>query len=52
MPVEGGDGGADGLLDVLRHPPVVLLLKVTHRDETSAGPHSKLVLCGGNEERL
>ena len=45
VPVEAVDGGADGLLDVLAHPPVVLLLKVTHRDGARAAANCKLVLC-------
>lgn len=48
VPVQGGNCGADGLLDVFGHPPVVFLLKVAHRDEPCTRPHSKLVLCGGN----
>ena len=45
MPVQAQDGGAEGLLDVLAHPPVVLLLKVA--DGHHAGPtaHGKLHLC-------
>lgn len=37
MPGNGGDGAADGLLDVLGDPPVVLFLEVADSDNTSAG---------------
>lgn len=47
VPGDGGDGGADGLLDVLRHPPVVFLLKVADGDEAGAGADSELGLGGG-----
>ena len=46
MPVDARDGRSDWLLDVLAHPPVVLFLEVTHRDETRARRHRELVLCG------
>ena len=44
VPVQAGNCGTDWLLDVLAHPPVILLLKVTHRDCPRATAHSKLVL--------
>ena len=44
MPGDGGNGAADGLLQVLRHPPVVFFLKVANRDETSARTDSELSL--------
>ena len=46
MPVEGGHGGLDGLLDVLGHPPVILGLEVADGDESSAGADRELVLIG------
>lgn len=44
MPVQAEDGGADWLLDVLAHPPVIFLLKVTDGDEARAAAHGELVL--------
>ena len=44
MPGDGGDGAADGLLQVLRDPPVVLLLEVTDGDDAVAGANSELGL--------
>jgi len=46
MPGDGGNGTADGLLQVLRYPPVVFFLKVANRDETSARTDSELSLGG------
>ena len=52
MPVEASDGGANGLLDLFAHPPVVLLLEVTHRDDASARAHRKLVFYTPAKENL
>lgn len=40
-----GDGGPNGLLDVLADPPMVLLLKVTNGDKPGATAHSKFITC-------
>ena len=47
MPVQAEDGGADGLLDVLAHPPVIFLLKIADGGDTGATAHSELFLTGG-----
>ena len=44
MPGDSGNSATDGLLQVLRHPPVVFFLKVANRDETSARTDSELSL--------
>ena len=44
VPVETGDGGLERLLDVFCHPPVIVLLVVTDRDDLGTTSHSKLVL--------
>lgn len=44
MPVERRDGRADRLFDVLRHPPIVLRLKVADGDEAGARAHGQLIL--------
>lgn len=44
VPVEAENGAADRLFDVLAHPPVIVLLKVTDADATRSGRDSKLVL--------
>lgn len=46
VPGDTGDGGANGLLDVLGDPPVVLLFKVADGDQTSTRAHSELGLGG------
>ena len=46
VPVKTGHGGLQRLLDVFRHPPVVVFLVVTHGDDLCATPHSELVLLG------
>lgn len=46
VPIEGGDGALDGLLDVLGHPPVVLGVKVADGDEAGPAPHREFVLRG------
>ena len=40
-----GDSGSDGLLNVLTDPPMVLLLKVTDRNQPGATAHSKFITC-------
>ena len=46
VPVKTGHGGLQRLLDVFRHPPVVVFLVITHGDDLGATPHSELVLLG------
>lgn len=40
-----GDSGTDGLLNVLTDPPMVLLLKVTNRNQPGATAHCKFITC-------
>lgn len=40
-----GDGGPNGLLDVLADPPMVLFLKVTNGDKPGATAHGKFITC-------
>ncbi len=47
VPGEGGDGAADGLLEVLGDPPVVLGLEVAHGDEAVARTDGELGLGRG-----
>ena len=47
MPVDGGDGTPDGLLQVLGDPPVVLLLEVADGDDAVTGTDGELGLGGG-----
>ena len=47
VPVHGGDCASDGPLDVLGHPPVVVLLKVADGYNPGARAHGKLVFPGG-----
>ncbi|KFY43017.1 hypothetical protein V494_02132, partial [Pseudogymnoascus sp. VKM F-4513 (FW-928)] len=42
VPGDGGDGAADGLLDVLGYPPVVLLFEVADGDDAGAGADGEL----------
>ena len=42
VPGDAGDGAADGLLQVLRDPPIVLLLEVADGNDTIAGADGKL----------
>jgi len=44
MPGHRGDGASDGLLEVLRHPPVILLLKVADGDQAVARADGELSL--------
>lgn len=44
VPGEGGDGTANGLLQMLRNPPVILLLKIADGDHTSSRTDGKLLL--------
>ena len=44
MPIQAEDRGADGLFNVLAHPPVIFRLEVTDGDESCSTTHSKLVL--------
>merc|ERR1712183_510400 len=44
VPVQAGHGGLEGLLDVFGHPPVIVLLVVTDRDDLGSAAHSELVL--------
>jgi len=44
MPVQAGHSGTNGFLDVLAYPPVILLLKVADRNQTSSAAHCELVL--------
>lgn len=46
VPGDRGDGAADGLLQVLRHPPVVLLLEVANGDDARAAADGELGLRG------
>jgi len=46
VPGDGGDGAADRLLDVLGHPPVVLLLEVADCDDAGAGADCEFGLRG------
>lgn len=44
MPCQGCNGAANGLLQVLRDPPVVLLLEVADGNYTSARANSEFLL--------
>ena len=44
MPIQAEDRGADGLFNVLAHPPVIFRLQVTDGDESCSAAHGKLVL--------
>ena len=44
MPCHGQDGALERLLQVLRHPPVVLLFKVADGDDTRARADGELLL--------
>lgn len=44
MPGEGEDGRAEGLLDVLGYPPVVLLFKVANGNHTGTGANGEFSL--------
>lgn len=46
MPGYARDGGAEWLLQVLRHPPVVLLLEVARRNDPGAGADGEFLLVG------
>lgn len=44
VPGDAGDGGAQRLLQVLGHPPVILLLEVADGDDAGAGADGELAL--------
>lgn len=44
VPSDAGDGTADRLLQVLRNPPVVFLLKIANGNDAVTGAHGKLGL--------
>lgn len=46
VPVERGDGAADGLLEVFGHPPVVFFFEVADRDQPGAGADGEFLLVG------
>ena len=46
VPADAGDGAAEGLLQVLGHPPIVLLLKVADSSNPSTTADSELGLVG------
>jgi len=46
VPINGEDGGADGLLDVLADPPIIILLKVTDGDALGTAGHGELITLG------
>ena len=46
VPVQTGHGGLERLLDVLGHPPVLLLLVVADGDDLGPAAHRELVLVG------
>ena len=41
MPIQAEDRGADGLFNVLAHPPGIFRLKVINGDELCSAAHSK-----------
>lgn len=47
VPGDGGDGAADGLLDVLGYPPVVLLFEVADGYDAGAGADGEFGFGGG-----
>jgi hypothetical protein len=51
VPGDGGDGAADRLLDVLGHPPVVLLFEVADCDDAGAGADGEFGLRGGPADK-
>jgi hypothetical protein len=46
MPREGENGRSERFLQMLGDPPVVLLLKIAHSDDTSSRSNGKLALIG------
>ncbi|RUS23162.1 hypothetical protein BC937DRAFT_91849 [Endogone sp. FLAS-F59071] len=46
MPVDGKNGGTNGLLDMLANPPVVILLKVADGNGARAAGNGEFVLIG------
>lgn len=57
VPVNAGNGAANGLLEVFGHPPIVLLLEIAHGDEAVTGANGELGLggrpsneCGGTAD--
>jgi len=51
VPVQAENRGADGLLDVFAHPPVVVLLKVADTDAARARGNCKFVLFRGPSDK-
>lgn len=46
VPVQREDGSAERLLEVLRHPPVILLFEVTHGDDSGSRTDGEFRLIG------
>lgn len=44
MPRQCRDGAADRLLQMLRHPPVILFLKIAHCDQACPGSDGEFLL--------
>lgn len=51
VPGQGGNGTANGLFQVLRNPPVVLLLEVANSDDAGSGTNGKFLLGGGPSDK-
>lgn len=51
MPRHGVDGGADRLLDMLGHPPVVLLFEIADCDDRGAATNGEFGLGGGPADK-
>ena len=52
VPVHRGDRASDWPLDVLGHPPVVVLLVITDGDDLGTAPHRKLVLLRAPPDKI
>lgn len=46
MPVKGQNGGPQGLLDVLRDPPITLFIELTNCDSAGSTCYGELLLVG------